>query len=86
MNTTFLLMAQFNAPIVPLSEICTKFLNIEHKEACRLAIKQNLPFPVFRCHSQKSPWLVNISDLAVWLDNERDKAKKDWKAIQELGV
>lgn len=84
MNTTFLLMAQFNKPILELSEVCTTYLNIEKKEAYSLALKQNLPFPVFRCGSQKSPWLVNINDLATWLDNEREKAKKDWKAVQDV--
>lgn len=82
MNTVFLLMAEYGQATVPLETIAKKYLNISLAEANRNASKQSLPFPVFRAPSQRSPWMVNIADLAEWIDKQRDKAREDWKTIQ----
>ncbi|MFT6920034.1 MAG: hypothetical protein ACJA2G_002682, partial [Cognaticolwellia sp.] len=38
----------------------------------------SLPVPAYRAtQSNKAPWLVNLSDLGKYLDDCRDKAKKD---------
>lgn len=84
MNTLFLLMAEFNGrAAVDIAEIGPKYLGITDK--AKLSAKARtgqLPFPAFRAEtSQKAPWLVNITDLAEYLDRERDKAKQDWQQI-----
>lgn len=81
MNTIFLLMAEFEQADIPLDKVATKYLDLEPAKAKRLAARQELPFPVFRAGSQKSPWMVNINELACYLDKKREEAKKDWQAI-----
>lgn len=82
MNTLFLLMAEFGQADIPLAAVAEKYLGLSAKEAAQRASKQSLPFPVFRGGSQKSPWLVSATELAKWIDREREKAARDWKAIQ----
>jgi len=82
MNTLFLLMAEFNGrAAVPLEEVASKYLGTTDKiTLSRKARSGQLPFPAFRAEqSQKAPWLVNINDLAAYLDKERDKANNDWQ-------
>lgn len=82
MNTTFLLMAEFGGADAPLREVASKYLGISGPEADRRANRQALPFPAYRAGSQKSPWMVRITDLAAFLDAERDRARADWEAVQ----
>lgn len=79
MNTLFLLMAEFESATVDLETVAQKYLGMDKRAAYRDAAASSLPFPAFRCGSQKSPWMVHVSDLAEWIDSEREKAKKDWK-------
>lgn len=66
MKTMFLLMAEHGQADIPLSDVAEKYLGISPAKAARLAGAQQLPFPVFRGGSQKSPWLVSVPDLASW--------------------
>ena len=77
MNTTLLLMAEHGTADVPLEVVAAQYLGIGAKAAVARALKAELPFPAYRPGSQKSPWLVRITDLAAWLDAERDKAARD---------
>ncbi|ABE56549.1 conserved hypothetical protein [Shewanella denitrificans OS217] len=78
MNTAFLLMAQFNKAIVPLDEICKTYFGLESRTAQNYAKAGRLPVAAFRTgSSNKAPWLVNITDLAEYLDKQRDAAKQD---------
>lgn len=82
MNTLFLLMAEYNAAVLPLSLVAKKYLGLDERMASRKACAQSLPLPAFRmCESQKSPWLVKTEDLAKYLDQSHEQAVKDWKAI-----
>ena len=79
MKTLFLLQAQFDGRAeILLSEICDTFLNLSDQESKRRASLQLLPFPVHRLGSQKSPWLVSITDLAAHIDEQKAAAKDDW--------
>ena len=43
------------------------------------ACKQEFPFPCFRLDkSQKSPYFVHISELAVCINQRHETAKKDY--------
>lgn len=55
MNTVFLLMAEFETAHIPLRDICKKYFDMDYIVACRKAAVQELPLPVFRLGSQKSP-------------------------------
>lgn len=81
MNTRFLLMAEFNTSDIPLEAVASKYLGLTMREAATRAKYNELPFPVFRAGSQKSPWLVNVSDLANFLDKTRENAKKEWERV-----
>ncbi|GIU22115.1 pyocin activator PrtN family protein [Shewanella sp. MBTL60-007] len=78
MNTTFLLMAQFNKAVIPLEDICKEFLGLETRTALNYAKSGRLPIAAFRTsNSNKAPWVVHVSDLADHLDKQRDIAKQD---------
>jgi hypothetical protein len=80
MNTTFLLLAEFGQTDIPLELVAAKYLGLDERAARFRAKRNELPFPAFRAGSQKSPWLVRITDLSAWLERERDQAEKEWKA------
>lgn len=76
MNTIFLLMAEYETPTVPLSEICEKYLGLKSSTAESKAALGQLTLPTFRLgNSQKSPRLVHLQDLAELIDSKRKEAK-----------
>lgn len=78
MNTAFLLMAQFNKVIVPLDQISKEYFALAPRTAQNYAKAGRLPVPAFRGgEGNKAPWLVNVNDLAAYLDKQRDAAAKD---------
>ncbi|MBS9585790.1 pyocin activator PrtN family protein [Morganella morganii] len=82
MNTTFLLMAEYETSQIPLAVVAKKFLNITEAYADKKANLGELPFPVYRdSTSQKSIRMVHISDLAEWIEKQRSKAKKEFNAM-----
>lgn len=85
-STLFLLMAEFGMADVPLETVAERYLALGRREAFQRATARKLPFPAYRgSSSQKSPWLVRLTDLAEYLDKQRDEAKKEWKTMQEVG-
>ena len=74
MNTALFLMAEHGKAILPLEDVAARYLGLNDRVARSKANKSELPFPAFQPGSQKGPWLVNIADLAAWLDAERDRA------------
>ena len=47
------------------------------------AASQKLPVPVVRTmNSQKSPWMVKLSDLAVYIDAQHERYRKTWEKVQ----
>jgi predicted site-specific integrase-resolvase len=78
MNTAFLLMAQFNKAVIPIDDICEEFFGLSKGVAKNYAKAGKLPIPAFRTgKSNKSIWMINVTDLAEYLDKLRDQAKKD---------
>ncbi|MBO2658104.1 pyocin activator PrtN family protein [Shewanella algae] len=78
MNTVFLLMAEYSAAIVPLESICEKYFGMSPTTAAKKAKAGLLPVPAFRGgESQKATWLVNLTDLAAYLDKKRAAAAAD---------
>ncbi|MEX7537214.1 pyocin activator PrtN family protein [Providencia rettgeri] len=81
MNTVFLLMAEFETSQIPLAVVAEKFLNLTPSYADRQAALGKLPFPTYRDDSQKAPRMVHISDLAEWIDQQRNLAKQEIKQL-----
>ena len=83
-DISFLLAARYKKPVILLEQVIADYLpHLTMDIANRRANKQTLPFPVFKGDSNKSPWLVNISDLAIFLSKRRDEAVKDWEAMNK---
>lgn len=79
----FLLMAEFGQADVPLEVVADRYLGLGRREAFQRATARKLPLPAYRgSASQKSPWLVRITDLAEYLDGQREEAKREWEVMQ----
>lgn len=82
MKTLLLLQIEFDGRAeVPLTEICESYLSMGKKRAETLAKVQKLPFPVHRLGTQRSPWMVNLIDLAAYIDEKRDEARREWEQM-----
>lgn len=82
MNTTFLLLAEFGRVDVELELVAERYLSLDKRAAFARACRCELPFPAYRPGSQKSPWMVRVTDLASWLDQEHAKGETEWKKRQ----
>ena len=81
MNTAFLLLAEYGQTDIPLETVADKYLGLSSTEAKNRAARCALPFPAYRTGSQKSPWLVRITDLAEFIDKTRELARKEWEQV-----
>ncbi|KAF1026896.1 MAG: hypothetical protein GAK29_00980 [Acinetobacter bereziniae] len=79
LNTYQMLFIRYMSPLVSLETVVQEYMNnmsIEH--AKRFASKQQLPFPVVRLGEKaKAAWMVNIVDLAIYIDQQTAIAKID---------
>lgn len=83
MNTLFLLLAEFEEADVPLDRVAEKYFGLGPDKAKRMAAARTFPVPAYRAgESQKSTWLVRLSDLAEYLDGRRAIAKEEWALVQ----
>ncbi|TXZ98656.1 pyocin activator protein PrtN [Vibrio cholerae] len=73
LNTVFLLMAEFNTAVVPLSQISQKYFGLAPRTAKDRATANRLPIHVWR-ESQKAEYLVSLIDLANYIDEKRKEA------------
>lgn len=84
MNTVFLLMAEFNTPTIPLSQIAERYLGMKPETANKKANLGQLDIPTFRLDDgQKAPRIVHVKDLADFIDKKREEAKKEFEYINE---
>lgn len=82
-TTEIQLLATLKAPVVPLGEICERYLGMGEEWALREAALNNLPFPTFRMTpSRKAPVMVSVTDLASHIDARRECATKAWANSQ----
>ncbi|KKW75728.1 hypothetical protein AAV97_18250 [Acinetobacter sp. Ag2] len=83
LNTYQMLFIRYMSPIISLETVVKDYMNnmsVEH--AKRFASKQQLPFPVIRLGEKaKSAWMVNIADLAVYIDKQTAIAQQDHNAM-----
>jgi len=86
MNTIFLLMAQYEGKaIIPLSTVCADYfthLTIEMFQ--RKVLAGQIKIPITRLEpSQKSAKGIHITDLANYLDEQREAALKECHQLND---
>lgn len=82
LSTYTILMLRYMSPVVPLENVVQDYMSISIEIAKRKAIKQELPFPVIRLgEKQKAAWMVNLADLAVYIDQQTALAQQNHKAM-----
>ncbi|MCU0092244.1 pyocin activator PrtN family protein [Pseudomonas koreensis] len=80
MKTLFLLMAQYNGlTIIPLNQVCKDyFTHLTTDMFQRKVMAGQIRIPITRLESsQKSAKGVHITDLAAYLDSQREAAVKE---------
>lgn len=81
MKTIFLLMAEFDSPVIPLEDIRERYFKLSKQEADKKAKRHELPVPAFRMGGQRSPWFVHVEDLAAYIDKLNQQQRTAWKKI-----
>lgn len=82
MKTLYLLMAEFDSPMIPLSAIKKRFFGIEtDAEANRRARDHKLPVPAVRLGNQRSDYFVHVEELAAYIDKITAEQRKTWAKI-----
>lgn len=84
MNTAFILMAQYGAQaIIPVDVVCRDYF--PHLKTNGLLVKINageIPLPLVRMEkSQKTAKGVHIADLAMYIDQRREAARKECEQL-----
>lgn len=88
LNTTFLLMAQYNGKaIVPLADVCRDyFSHLAAEKLFRKVMAGQIPLPIVHIeHSQKSAKGIHLQDLADYLDKRRAAATKECAQLHGTG-
>lgn len=81
--TYTLLVLRYMSPTVSLEAVVKDFFpQMSMVIAKRKAVTQELPFPVLRMgEGNKAAWMVNLADLAVYIDRQTALAQHDHKAM-----
>ncbi|WP_095139895.1 pyocin activator PrtN family protein [Pseudomonas sp. Irchel s3a10] len=77
MNTIFLLMAQYEGQaVIPLSRVCADYMNLTVEKFKQKQMNGEIDIPVVRlgAQSQKAGLGIHLSDLADYIDRQRQKA------------
>lgn len=80
MNTTFLLMAKYDAvPVIPIDVVCRDFFApLTLPILLRKISAGDIPLPLVRMEaSQKGAKGVHLSDLAAYIDKRTAAARKE---------
>lgn len=73
------LLKKYGEEIVPLERICGQELDLKFRVARLKPMRGKLPFPVFRLRdSLRAPWMVNLRDVAAWLEQRSEGARANW--------
>ena len=82
MKTAFFLMAEFNTSQIPLEEVGKRYFGLSKERTLLRAARQDFPFHVYRLGGQKSPWVVDVNDLAEWIEACRAEGRAEWDKRQ----
>lgn len=76
MKTEMMLLIQTDGrPTLNLSEMAS-LLNLGPRSLQNKIYKKATPFPVFKL-GESGDWVAHISDVAQYIDNQRDAAAKE---------
>jgi hypothetical protein len=84
LNTVFFLMAQYRcAAVIPIEDVCRDyFRHLTPEKLVRKVSLGEIALPLVRIEaSQKSAKGVHISDLAQWLDDRAEAARKECRQL-----
>lgn len=84
MNTSFLLMAQYDGQaIIPVARVCKDyFSHLSEPEFLRKVNRGDIMLPLVRMEdSQKAAKGVHLQDLATYLDKRRAAAAKELETM-----
>ena len=83
-TTEELLALLHSSVLVKLSDICEQYDGTKAYQARVRANRNALPFPAFRLNpnNHRSPWMVRVQDLAVFIDACADEAQASWNKSQ----
>ncbi|MFC3944321.1 Pyocin activator protein PrtN [Pseudomonas gingeri NCPPB 3146 = LMG 5327] len=84
MNTTFMLMAQYDGQaIISLERLCKDyFTHLTPEMFQRKVLTGQIKLPITRLEaSQKSAKGIHISDFSLYIDKQRELAKKECNSI-----
>lgn len=77
MNTAFLLMAQHQTAVIPSEKVARDYFKLSTEKFQRKVLSGEIALPLVRMEgSQKSARGVHLTDLATYLDKQRDAALK----------
>ncbi len=83
MSATEVRLCALYGPVVPLREVCKRYLGLSYKEACRRAAVCQLRVPTFKLRdSERAPYLIHAKDLAAWIDSQAGAARAIWEHCQ----
>ncbi|MBK3397630.1 MULTISPECIES: pyocin activator PrtN family protein [Methylobacterium] len=84
MNTSFLLLAQYGgAAVIPISLVCRDyFSHLTPEKLIRKISAGEIALPLVRIEeSQKSAKGVHLNDLARWVDDRAEAARKECRQL-----
>nr|WP_229648360.1 pyocin activator PrtN family protein [Vibrio sp. 10N.261.54.E10]MCC4892225.1 pyocin activator PrtN family protein [Vibrio sp. F13] len=78
----FALLARFESPTVELKAVSQEFFGILPKTAEQKAKAYDFPVPTFKLRdSERSPTLIRVEDLAMYIEKRYELAKTDWQSV-----
>ena len=84
MNTTFVLMAQYEGrAVIPIDLVCRDyFSHLTPEKFLRKQASGDIEIPLLRMEeSQKSARGIHLADLAAYVDKRRDAALREQRAL-----
>ena len=83
LNTAFLLMAQYDgSAIIPLDKVCKDYFGLSQDRFLRQVAAGEIKLPIVRLgKSQKCARGVHLADLAAYLDERREAAARECRAL-----
>jgi hypothetical protein len=85
-DTTWLLMARYRGmPLIPIETVCADyFRHLTPEKLIRKVSLGEIALPLVRIEaSQKSAKGVHVNDLAQWLDDRAEAARKECRQLCE---
>ncbi len=84
MNTAFLLMARYDCKaVISVDEVCRDFFpHLTPDKFVRKVLAGDIKLPLVRIEgSQKAAKGVHLTDLAEYIDRQRDSALKEYRQL-----